>query len=73
MKKRSYFGYVRFFYFNDDGKLELLHIFQKTFQRNIAKTYVSIFVNSQQFCLLYIYMEDIADMMCQINHIHLEK
>ena len=29
MNKRGYVGNVRFFYFNDDGKLKLFHIFQK--------------------------------------------
>ena len=67
MNKRSYVGDVRFNYFNNYGELELFYIFQKEEnQRNIAKTYVSIFVNLKPFCLLCIYGSYIwHDMLAQ--------
>ena len=64
MNKRSYVGDVRFNYFNNYGELELFYKFQKEEnQRNIAKKYVSIFVNLKPF-FFYVYMEVISDMIC---------
>ena len=55
MEMRSYFGDVRFFYFNDYGKLELFYILKnEAIQKNIATKNVSIFVNPKQFCFLCI-------------------
>ena len=67
INKRSGVGNRRFYYFNDGEKLEIFHIQNNNKCQGILPTNMlaSLEIHSSSFSNLY--MEDIADMICQLG------
>ena len=72
MNKRSCVGNVIFFYFNDYGILDTFHI-KDMKRQGIFPTNMLAYLDINISCFYYVFTEDIANMMCQIHHLNLEK
>ena len=70
--KKGSVGNARLLYFNDDGKPEIFHINEKK-RQGILTTNMLEYLETHNSFASDVYMKDIAEMICQLHHLHFEQ